>query len=118
VSHVLLPKRLTLKTTPQTVLFNDEDFHSVEILETVVRQSVVLAHRKKCLPEHSTKYFALLIARVQMLFTFLSVPFVASKTLASLNNAWMDTEVTLQKDISLPAPTGFSDCLVVWKQPW
>jgi hypothetical protein len=38
-----------LKITPQTVLFNDEDFHSVEILETVVRQFVVLAHRKKCL---------------------------------------------------------------------
>jgi hypothetical protein len=30
-------------------VFNDEDFHSVEILETVVRQSEVLAHRKKCL---------------------------------------------------------------------
>jgi hypothetical protein len=27
----------------------NEDFHSVEILETVVRQSGVLAHRKKCL---------------------------------------------------------------------
>jgi hypothetical protein len=38
-----------LKITPQTVLFNDDDFHSVEILETVVRQSGVLAHRKKCL---------------------------------------------------------------------
>jgi hypothetical protein len=38
-----------LKTTPQTDLFNDEDFHSVEILETVVRQSGVLAHRKKWL---------------------------------------------------------------------
>jgi hypothetical protein len=38
---------LTLKITPQTVLFNDEDFHSVKILETVVRQSEVLAHRKK-----------------------------------------------------------------------
>jgi hypothetical protein len=51
--------------------------------------------------ENSTKYFTLLIARVQMLFTFLSVPFVASNTLASLSspstNAWMDTEVTLQK---------------------
>jgi hypothetical protein len=35
---------LTLKITPQTVLFNDEDFHSVEILETVVRQSVVLVY--------------------------------------------------------------------------
>jgi hypothetical protein len=30
-------------------VFNDEDFHSVEILETVVRQSEELAHRKKCL---------------------------------------------------------------------
>ena len=29
-------------------MFNDEDFHSVEILETVVRQSGVLANRKKC----------------------------------------------------------------------
>jgi hypothetical protein len=38
-----------LKINPQTVLFNDEDFHSVKILETVVRQSGVLAHRKKCL---------------------------------------------------------------------
>ena len=37
-------------------------------------------------PENSTKYFALLIARVQMLFTFLSVPFVASNTLASLSS--------------------------------
>ena len=40
---------LTLKITPQTVLFNDEDFHSVKTLETVVRQSEVLAHRKKWL---------------------------------------------------------------------
>jgi hypothetical protein len=38
-----------LKITPQTVLFNDEDFHSVEILESVVRQYEVLAHRKKWL---------------------------------------------------------------------
>jgi hypothetical protein len=30
-------------------------------------------------PENSTKYFVLLIARVQILFTFLCVPFVASK---------------------------------------
>jgi hypothetical protein len=30
-------------------MFNDEDFHFVEILETVVRQSGVLTHRKKCL---------------------------------------------------------------------
>ena len=30
-------------------MFNDEDFHSVEIPETVVRQSEVLAHRKKWL---------------------------------------------------------------------
>jgi hypothetical protein len=52
-------------------------------------------------PENSTKYVALLIARVQMLFTFLSVPFVAFNTLASLSslstNAWMDTGVTVQK---------------------
>jgi hypothetical protein len=38
-----------LKITPQTVLFNDEDFHSVEILESMVRQFEVLAHRKKWL---------------------------------------------------------------------
>jgi hypothetical protein len=38
-----------LRITPQTVLFNDEDFHSVEILETVVRQSEVLAQWKKWL---------------------------------------------------------------------
>jgi hypothetical protein len=36
---------LTLKIPPQTVLFNDEDFHSVEILETVVRQSGVLSEK-------------------------------------------------------------------------
>ena len=52
-------------------------------------------------PENSTKYLALLIARLQMLFTFLSFPFVASNTLASLSSlsphAWMDTGVTLQK---------------------
>jgi hypothetical protein len=38
-----------LKITPQRVLFNDEDFHSVEILETVVKQSEVLADRMKWL---------------------------------------------------------------------
>jgi hypothetical protein len=38
-----------LKITPQTVLFNDEGFHSVEILESMVRQCEVLAHMKKCL---------------------------------------------------------------------
>ena len=38
-----------MKITPQTVLFNDEDFHSVDILESMVRQSEVLAHRKKWL---------------------------------------------------------------------
>jgi hypothetical protein len=38
---------ITLTITPQTVLFNDEDFHSLKILETVVRQSEVLSHRKK-----------------------------------------------------------------------
>ena len=65
-------------------------------------------------PENSTKYFVLLIARVQILFTFLSVPFVASNTLASLSspstNVWMDTWVTLQKShFFLWAST--SDCL-------
>ena len=129
-------------------MFNDEDFHSVEILETVVRQSGVLAHRKKCLfcrvtsvsiqafvegllrltnileatngtlkdvnnictlainstkyyvvdicntrhrilvrsPENSTTYFIVLIARVQILFTLVSVQFVTSNTLASLSS--------------------------------
>jgi hypothetical protein len=42
-----------------------------------------------------------LMNHMQMLFTFLSAPFVASNTLVSLSspstNAWMDTEVTLQK---------------------
>jgi hypothetical protein len=37
-------------------------------------------------PENSTQYFVLLIARVQMLFTFLSVLFVASNTLADLSS--------------------------------
>ena len=41
--------RKCCKITPQTAMFNDEDFYSVEILETVVRQSGVLAHRQKCL---------------------------------------------------------------------
>ena len=57
-------------------------------------------------PENSTKYVVLLIARVQILYTFLSVPFVASNTLASLSspstNVWMD-------DFCLWANT--SDCL-------
>jgi hypothetical protein len=52
-------------------------------------------------PENSTTYFVLLIARVQILFTYLSVQFVASNTLMSLSSpsthAWMDTSVTLQK---------------------
>ena len=51
---------------------------------------------------------------MQVLFKFLSVPFVASNTLASLSspstNAWMDTGVTLQKiHFFLGAST--SDCL-------
>ena len=37
-------------------------------------------------PENSTQYVVLLIARVQMLFTFLSVLFVASNTLADLSS--------------------------------
>jgi hypothetical protein len=65
-------------------------------------------------PENSTNYFVLLIARVQILFTFLSVPCVASNTLASLRspstNVWMDTGVTLPKGhFFLWAST--SDCL-------
>ena len=62
-------------------------------------------------PENSTKYFALLIARVQMLFTFLNVPFVASNTLASLSspftNALMDTGMTLHFFLWASTP----DCL-------
>ena len=51
-----------------------------------------------------------------MLFTLLSVPFVASNTLASLSspptNAWMDTGVTLQKShFFLWAST--SNCLTI-----
>ena len=51
-----------------------------------------------------------------MLFTFLSVPFVASNNLASLSspstNAWMDIGVTLQKShFFLWAST--SDCLTI-----
>jgi hypothetical protein len=37
-------------------------------------------------PKNGTKYLAMFFARVQMLFTFLSVPFVASNNLASLNS--------------------------------
>jgi hypothetical protein len=62
----------------------------------------------------STTYVVLLIARVQILFTFLGVPCVVSNTLASLSspstNVWMDTGVTLQKShFFLWAST--SDCL-------
>ena len=39
----------TLQITPQRALFNNEDFHSAKILEAVVRESEVLAHRKKWL---------------------------------------------------------------------
>ena len=50
ITEFLNPKSfpiLMLKITPHTVLFNDEDSHSVKIIETVVRQSEVLVHRKK-----------------------------------------------------------------------
>ena len=64
-------------------------------------------------PEHSTKYFVLLIARVQILFTFLSVPFVASNTLASLSspstNVWMDTGVTKKPFLPVSQHFGLSD---------
>ena len=65
-------------------------------------------------PENSTTYVVLLITRVQILFTFLSVQFVASNTLTSLSspstNTWMGTEVILQKShFFLWAST--SDCL-------
>jgi hypothetical protein len=67
-------------------------------------------------PENSTQYFVLLIARVQMLFTFLSVLFVASNTLADLSststNPWMDTGVILQKNISSCEPA----LQTVWPQ--
>jgi hypothetical protein len=58
--------------------------------------------------------FVLLIGRVQISFTYLSVPFVASNMLASVSshstNVWMDTGVTLQKShFFLWAST--SDCL-------
>ena len=65
--------------------------------------------------EKSTKYFVLLIAREQILFTFLSVPFVASNTLVSLSspstNVRMDTGVTLQKSHFF-LWASISDCLI------
>jgi hypothetical protein len=48
LANVMEATHRTLKNV-NTVLFNDEDFHSVEILETVVRQSEMLAHKKKWL---------------------------------------------------------------------
>jgi hypothetical protein len=87
-------------------------------METNTANVVDICNARHCIPvrspENSTKYCVLLIARVQILFTFLSVPFVASNTLASLSspstNVWMDTGVTLQKThFFLWAST--SDCL-------
>jgi hypothetical protein len=53
-----------------------------------------------------------------MLFTFLSVLFVASNTLVSLSrpstNAWMDTGVTLQKSQS---PQEYSKLSKIFPQP-
>jgi hypothetical protein len=45
-------------------------------------------------PENSTKYFALLIARVQILFTFSSVPFVASNTMLAHRKKCIFCKVT------------------------
>ena len=65
-------------------------------------------------PENSTTYFIVLIARVKLLFTLVSVQCVVSNTLASLSspstNAWMVTGVTLQTShFFMWAST--SDCL-------
>jgi uncharacterized membrane protein len=73
-----------LKITPQTVLFNDEDFHFVEILETVVRQSGVLAHRKKCLFCMVTSVS--IQAFVEGLFRFANVLEATNETLKNINN--------------------------------
>jgi hypothetical protein len=53
-------------------------------------------------PENSTTYFVVLIARVQVLFTFLSVPFVASNTLASLSKRLNGHRSDLAKKTFLP----------------
>jgi hypothetical protein len=75
---------LTLKITPQTVLFNDEDFHSVEILETVVRQSGVLVHRKKCLFCKVTHVS--IQAFVEGLLRFANVLEATKKSFSKVNN--------------------------------
>jgi hypothetical protein len=75
---------LTLKITPQRVLFNDEDFHSVEILETVVRQSGVLAHRKKCLFCKVTPVSIQVF--VEGLLRFANVLEATNRTLKNVNN--------------------------------
>jgi hypothetical protein len=108
-----LPKTYMTTTEGDKILVLDLDSHknvagwSRLMIPFLISWEGQRQHRHKHIdiyirsPENSTKYFALLIARVQMLFTFLSVPCVASNTLASLSspstNAWMDTGVTLQK---------------------
>jgi hypothetical protein len=52
-------------------MFNDEDFHSVEILETVVIQCGLLAHRKKCVFGKVTSVF--IQALVEGLFRLANV---------------------------------------------
>jgi hypothetical protein len=64
-------------------------------------------------PENSTTYCVLLIARVQILYTFLSVPLVASNTLASLSspstNVCVDTGVTKKTFLHVSQHVGLSD---------
>jgi hypothetical protein len=75
---------LTLIITPQTVLFNNEDFHSVKIFETVVRQSEVLAHRKKLLFCKVTPVS--IQTFVEGMLRFANVLEVTNGTLKNVNN--------------------------------
>jgi hypothetical protein len=77
-----------LKITPQTVLFNDEDFHSVKILETVVRQSEVLAHRKKLL------FCKVVEQKSKLSKIFPQPPMVAFKQPNSLRNLLVRAEIS------------------------
>ena len=75
---------LMLIITPQTVLFNNEDFHSVKIFETVVRQSEVLAHRKKLLFCKVTPVS--IQTFVEGMLRFANVLEVTNGTLKNVNN--------------------------------
>ena len=128
-----LPKTYMTTTEGDKILVLDLDSHknvagwSRLMIPFLISWEGQRQHRHKHIdiyirsPENSTKYFALLIARVQMLFTFLSVPCVASNALASLRslstNVWMYTGVTLQKShFFLWAST--LDCLTTVSRIW